>query len=729
VLLLLTTRPGLPDDELALFSRMDHFRRIELERLGARDVIELLRESFRSTALAERLGGKIAHRTDGVPFFIFETIRGLRESNCLTPTQDGALVETRPFEEMEVPSAVRDIIEARLRVLPRERREILDLAAVQGYEFDADLIARVEECPRIRILKDLAALERGTGVVRGAGRLFRFDHHQIQELLYQDLHEALRAEYHTALAGAVLEREGLDPEGAEAPVGETAALLARHHLLGSRPEAAVPLLEPALEHLAGTYRYDAALRLSELALCQEGLLEGEARLATVLRRADIFDRLGRRDEQEAAVEEAVALAGRIGTPGACARAYRASGMLYVRSSRHEPARDALREAIRCARNSGERDIEASALAHLGSVYGMQHRIAPARKYLLQAIELARESGDRNLVINATGNLGILSLLEGDYDDAERRYREALEIACEEGDRLGEGLATQRLGTILHEHGRVEEGREHYERALAIFREVGFREHEGVAAGSLSNSYLALGRLEEALAWLERSQLIFEEIGDRMGIGTMVLNRGWIYTELGEIGKAREQFETCLEIGREIEDAVSESHGRHGLAWVAWLEGDREHAFEIYEEAVEAGRRIQYRYGVATLLEEHAGNLVEAGRVEEAEPLAREAVELARELDLPSILVLALCHLAAVPGGDVEAARKAYAEVLPRLRAHSKVHACWLLFELTSERPYLETAHRLLTEIRAGAPAEYRDRMIENVPLHRRIMAAWEKPLL
>jgi serine/threonine protein kinase len=81
VLLLPTARPGVPDDEIANFSRLENFQRVPLHRLGAREIVELLENAFKSEALAEKLGIRIAKKSDGVPFFIFEMIRGLEEGS------------------------------------------------------------------------------------------------------------------------------------------------------------------------------------------------------------------------------------------------------------------------------------------------------------------------------------------------------------------------------------------------------------------------------------------------------------------------------------------------------------------------------------------------------------------------------------------------------------------------------------------------------------------------
>jgi hypothetical protein len=47
-----------------------------------------------------------------------------------------------------------------------------------------------------------------------------------------------------------------------------------------------------------------------------------------------------------------------------------------------------------------------------------------------------------------------------------------------------------------------------------------------------------------------------------------------------------------------------------------------------------------------------------------------------------------------------------------------------LWELTGRGEHLEEAHRLHEHLLAHAPEECRAKMIENVPLHREIVEAW-----
>ena len=54
---------------------------------------------------------------------------------------------------------------------------------------------------------------------------------------------------------------------------------------------------------------------------------------------------------------------------------------------------------------------------------------------------------------------------------------------------------------------------------------------------------------------------------------------------------------------------------------------------------------------------------------------------------------------------------------------SRTDIRFLAWKATCDAAHLEEANRLLCDLRDHAPEEYRETMIENVPLHRDILAA------
>ncbi len=100
------------------------------------------------------------------------------------------------------------------------------------------------------LLRQLAALERKHRLVHASGRLYRFDHHQVQETLYDDVSELLREEYHSVL-GDLLEQRDADP-----------IELATHFLKGNQPERAKPHAPPRHQLAKPPHRQVLAARIA-----------------------------------------------------------------------------------------------------------------------------------------------------------------------------------------------------------------------------------------------------------------------------------------------------------------------------------------------------------------------------------------------------------------------------------------------------------------------------------
>src|SRR6185369_441392 len=111
--------------------------------LSPREVVELVGESLGSTWLGEELGGRVAYRSDGNAFFVIEMLRELRRAGLVEKLRQGSTGSERALAAIEVPSTVRGLLESRFAMLAEDDRALLDLASVQGFEFEPDLVARI----------------------------------------------------------------------------------------------------------------------------------------------------------------------------------------------------------------------------------------------------------------------------------------------------------------------------------------------------------------------------------------------------------------------------------------------------------------------------------------------------------------------------------------------------------------------------------------------------------
>ncbi|MHC4452324.1 MAG: tetratricopeptide repeat protein [Planctomycetota bacterium] len=208
----------------------------------------------------------------------------------------------------------------------------------------------------------------------------------------------------------------------------------------------------------------------------------------------------------------------------------------------------------------------------------------------------------------------------------------------------------------------------------------------------------------------------------MSEGVGLVNLGPISALLGDLETARAQLVGAREIHVLIGAQRPESYALHRLGTVEEQEGHVEEAERLYTEALALRREIKFSIGVAETLVALGRLKWATGRPDEAKRDLEEAGDLSHRLDIPDCAVLADACLA-VAGGDIEKALASLDRYESRLGVFTRMEVRLVLWKATQDPSHLEEAYRMLCFVRDHAPEEYRDSMIENVPLHRRIMEA------
>jgi len=744
VLLIGTTRPGLPEVWTAELEILPHFHREVLDRLGPKDLARLLEDAFRSRRLVDELGMRIGRKSDGNPYFVFEILRGLREGDYIKLRPDGAWTAARVIEDIQIPSSVMDLIKARTEGLTEEQQEILDVAACLGFEFDPRLVAAVIGVSPIPVLRRLGNLERAHRLVRSAGDHFVFDHHQVQEALYLGMPEPLRLEYHAALGRALEDRGG------------DAVDVCEHYFRGGRGEPALTHLDTALSRLEAGHLLHDAVSMADRALAEPGLVEGADRIALLLRKERGLSLIFTRgDEQRAALEEARAGALALGDAGTRARVEFARGAFAVREKDFAGAAARFEDARTLAAGTDDEALESDVSRELGYVHFRTGEFPRARETLDDALATAERSGDTGSLALTLQYLGHLEHERGRADDARDFYRRALEIAREGGHRRTEGKIAAAFGNVFYRQGRNEEARKHYRVLLETARETGVRLWEATATGSIANT---LPR-REARSWIERTVALARELGARDTEATALVNLGMNSEDLG----LYEEALACYRRGRELRRESKNPVGIHGAAvWTGLLLarlGDRPCAKEMLTEALEAleaiGAKRQVGEAMVGLGEvaEHEGDVDGAREwYERARAIQEESAPSALPGTLTALARLEVFHgdreaaerrvagLRALgddlPAGDSRVIAAVLAAVLdPSLSAAAEellarsegelshgtklaTHA-WL-WRTTGDPGHLDAAWRLLEHLRDHAPIEYRVSLIEDIPQHREV---------
>jgi serine/threonine protein kinase/tetratricopeptide (TPR) repeat protein len=723
VLLVGCARPSLDEKWSAQLASHAQTTRLALARLGPKELVHLLRDALSSDRLAEELGVLIAVKSDGNPFFVFELLRGLRDGQFLRQREDGTWETAQIIRDIQVPSSIAELVQQRVADLPAEDKDLLDVAACCGFEFDPLVVGEALGRGRIAVLQALGRLERRRRLVRSAGRRFVFDHHQVQEALYAGISELLREEYHALLGAAV---ESHSRAAAREPKDIDGALcveMADHFLKGAQGPRALRYLDAALTHCETNFLNESAVRLAGGALGVKDLVTRGERVELLLRAAARLDSLGRRDAERAALDEATALANEEDDVPLRARTRCAIGRHLWCTSRYDESLIPLREGRDLARAAGDRRSEADATGGLGSALCSLGRAAEGQEQLERSLVLAREGGDVRAEARATQSIGNVDFHLGRFDAAREHYERAVSLAQDVGDRMREGSARCALAGVLMYLGDFDAARVHDERALALSKELGHRLGETMTSGDLGQLCATLGLLADARPRFERCLALSQEIGDRRGEAIATADLGQLFESLGRLGEARRLVERSRALAQEIGDRRQEGFTLQYLADIATEEGDAAAAELHYSEALALRRELGQRDGEADTLRARGSLFSRLGRGGDAIADLLAAVTLARELKRPELELLAACQLARLSDGAVPAAVAALAAHEGRVGQQARMEARFLLWNAMSRTEHLAEAKRLLDHLVEHAPPECREPMLANVRLHREIAAA------
>lgn len=188
----------------------------------------------------------LLHRhTGGHPLFTIELLRGMQLRGDLVRNRRNEWVQGAKLNWDELPVRVEAVIAERIRHLPQDAQDLLSIASVEGEQFTAEILARIqgnEPQQVIRVLSQdlnkryrLVAAQSRKKIHDQALSQYHFRHFLYQKYLYQHLDPVEKARLHEKV-GAALEEFHL-PELFKSP--EIAHQLARHFDLAGLPDKAV----------------------------------------------------------------------------------------------------------------------------------------------------------------------------------------------------------------------------------------------------------------------------------------------------------------------------------------------------------------------------------------------------------------------------------------------------------------------------------------------------------
>jgi tetratricopeptide (TPR) repeat protein len=677
VLLIGTCRRVRGDDSLGTVTAITGIERVRLSRLGPRDLAAVLRDALKSRMLAGELNIQIAERTDGNPFFLFAFLDELRRKKRLVQTAEGAWNSSDTLEAIEVPESVRDLIRSRVAGLSDEQRDFAEVAACLGFRFDPTMVAEALGLPLLPALKLCGRIELQHGLIRAVGREYEFDHHQVQEVLYEGIFETLREQYHAALAKVLTDRLG----GREPTPPEAHRLCVQ--LVRARDGAAMrQYFRAATRHLLQSYVQTDIVDLADRALALDPGDDPVWTVRALLTRSGSEHLLARAAERDT-LAQARAIAERHDLRGHLASIVSREAYLDLVDGKVDTVIPRLEEALEFAEEDNDEGLQADVLRSLGTACNRMGKSEEAISYLHRAVARAQSLDDVDREAADTVNLGIAYSNAGDEERADELYMRAVELARRAGSRRWEANAYGNLGRRQFMTGHLDRALDYAEHFREVTHEVGDRRNELAAATMLAATFSACGALDEA----ERELIVAQRLA------------------------------------REVRTPYFESFALANLAELYEYRGDIERAAQQMQRAVEIRDRIGSRVQARFLDVDLASYRYQLGQVEQARELIQRVLDHADEHDEDELRSDALLLRAALFGEQTQQAVDAYAKVADGLDGNREIEAAYRMWKITGEHEHLEHALQRVMFRRDHAPPAYRENILENHALHRRVTTA------
>jgi class 3 adenylate cyclase/tetratricopeptide (TPR) repeat protein len=568
LLMLTSARPGFFDAVSSWGADLPYLR-VPLEPLTETEANELASTLMRQGRRDSETILELVTTSGGNPLFLEELASSVSEGGAVG----------------QLPTTIQGIIAARLDVLPRVDRSLLQQASVVGRVFwRGSLIAMGNDAERLD--DGLDSLEARDLIVRQpTSRLaddaeYLFKHVLTQEVAYATLPRRTRRELHGTVARYLEDALGERVRG-------TASVLAHHWTEAEDPARALDYLMMAAEVAAGAAAKTEAVDLFGRAI-------------------DLATELGDRVRLEQA----------------------AFGRIWARIDIADYA-TALQEVEAWLNDPDPRTR--SRAAHARSRLAFMLMDVPSLRELAdRTAGIADELGDVRLGRRAMALAGIAAFLEGD-GETYLDTAEAVAKAWPAGERGVEyGFTMSFVPLQYYWDGRYLEGAELGRAAYDLGVELASVYLMLFNIGGLGLNLAGLSRYEEAIDWLERGAAMGREWETKPQWTGRTLNmHAGTLREIGDLAGARRLSEEGLEAGLAASFVATSVSARIDLATIDLLEGDVgrvESQLPGLVEAVEGFRGWHQWLWAERLADMRSLVALGSGRYADAVRLADEALK-------------------------------------------------------------------------------------------------------
>jgi tetratricopeptide (TPR) repeat protein len=201
IFLIFTYRP----EYVHTWGAKSYHSQITLNRISNSECLAMVTYLLGTENIDSDLEEMILNKTEGVPFFIEEFIKSLKDLNVIE--RNNSIYQlSKNVEAVSIPSTIQDVIMARVDTLPEGAKELLQSGSAIEREFSYEVIRQVSDLSeqellsRLSVLKDSELLfERGIYPETN----FIFKHALTQEVIYSSILAQKKKELHNKIGQTI----------------------------------------------------------------------------------------------------------------------------------------------------------------------------------------------------------------------------------------------------------------------------------------------------------------------------------------------------------------------------------------------------------------------------------------------------------------------------------------------------------------------------------------------
>jgi class 3 adenylate cyclase/tetratricopeptide (TPR) repeat protein len=525
VLLIFTYRPEF----VHTWGAKSYHNQLTLHRLSNRESLEMVTSILGTREIERALEELILEKAEGVPFFIEEFIKSLKDLKIIE-RKDNSYQLIKDIHQVAIPSTIQDVIMARVDSLPERAKEVLQTGSVIEREFSYPLINRVTGLPEKELLSYLSILKDSEllyerGIYPQSNYIFK--HALTREVVYDSILAKRKKKLHEEIGNAIEElykdnlSEHFEVLAEHYFLSENYLKSSEYSRLASRKAEKAASLNDAIAHTKK--RITSLERLPRTDELDKQIIDARTALGFYMTQLDYHF------EAKEAIDPITDLAIKHNYKKRLSQIYTILGTYYCFVEENFPGVfKALEEALKISEEV--KDIVTSVLASFwfGCALGMNCEFERSTKYFQRAIDV------NLLVKNLWGIAAMKSSLayfsyrpNGKIDLQFQTTQEALRIAEESGDIYSKALAYTNHGISCYGKRLLEEAQKHLLKGAEFCEKINYHTWNGVALFALGETYFDMGDFLKSKEYYEKSSWLLDNI-------RMVPSRA----NLGKVGLAR-----------------------------------------------------------------------------------------------------------------------------------------------------------------------------------------------